>query len=135
MSYDENVLAVRRFLYRWNEETWHREMEAGLTPKESGAWTDYQVAFLKENYGTWKNEDLAAELQRTCGSIIHKAFSLGLKKDDTKLRWTPEDIQKMFSLKEQGYTWAEVGKVLGRTKGAVGAKDRELAKKRQLCYT
>jgi transposase-like protein len=50
------------------------------TPDQPTAWADAEEAFLVANYGTWKNKDLAAVLQKPVSSMRSKAMELGLVK-------------------------------------------------------
>ena len=49
-------------------------------------WSKKEVQFLKDNYATMKNQDIADKLGRSRTSLVDKALKMGLEKDPVYLK-------------------------------------------------
>jgi len=61
-------------------------------------WTAGEIEFLKREYETRPNLEIAHELDRTVKSIVSKAHNLGLKKSSARLReMGRENVSQRYS--------------------------------------
>lgn len=51
-------------------------------PKARRRWTQWEIDYLKKHYPTRTSADIATWVHHPVASVIHKAFELGLRKDE-----------------------------------------------------
>lgn len=72
---------------------WQKVREMGLRAKpEVNHYTEYEINFIKENYGKMKHVDIAKILQRNAGSINNLAKQLGLT-NKVIVEWNEKEIE------------------------------------------
>jgi len=94
-----------------------------MKPKRSRRrWTDEEIAFMMDHYGTMSIKEIARELGRTENAIKNKAKKLGLSKLP---QWSDEEIKLLVGLYGR-LPAEEIAKILGRSKDAVYHKAMRL---------
>lgn len=68
-----------------------------------------------KNMGSLDIESILAVLQKLNRVSQNKQASM-------RFKWTPAATERLLALKQDGYTYAEIGKKMGITKGAVRNK-------------
>jgi len=82
-------------------------------------WSDWEVEFLRENWGKLKIQEIAERLGRTGDTVKWKAKTLGLPR--LRREWTEEELK--FLRENYGkLPDGEIAERLGRSKGAVTFK-------------
>ena len=101
-------------------------------------WTDKRLKFLKENFNTMTNQQIADSLGLKITSVRHKCYELGLYKMTLEY-WTDEQVDFLLkNYKEKGGTeLAEIFnkkwyKDKGWTKKHIEKKRRYLKLKRKI---
>ena len=87
-------------------------------------WTAEEETFLKKNYQTMTQKQLADKLNRKIGSIRWKAEKLGLKKVEER-EWTEKEIKFLIE-NYQNMSDRELAKKLNRTKSSILHKRQRL---------
>lgn len=114
-----------------------------LKKKRADAWTDEQVAFLKENWEQMTSKEVAAAIGRTRSATTSKALELGIKKSDEAAKalrrrligqiqrkdgWTPEQLEYLKSHWES-QSAQEIAYKIGRTAASVKTRANDLGLK------
>ena len=81
------------------------------TIKEQPNMTTQQI----KNMGSLDIESILAVLQKLIRASQNKQASM-------RFEWTPAATERLLALKQDGYTYSEIGKKMGITKGAVRNK-------------
>ena len=81
-------------------------------PKEP-AWSDSEIAHLRENYGKVSVREIAEALQRPPKAVRTKAHRLGVQARDTPRPWTDSDTEYLVANYEHMPT-LEIARTLGR---------------------
>lgn len=61
-----------------------------MFPIKGKPWAPHEVALLRKYFPKKTNRDVALYTGHTVKSVAKKAFSLGLKKENTGIRWTAD---------------------------------------------
>lgn len=81
-------------------------------PKEA-AWSDSEIAYLRENYGKSPVREIAEALQRPPPAVRTKAHRLGVQGRDTPRPWTDSDAEYLAANYEHMPT-LDIARALGR---------------------
>jgi len=84
--------------------------------KKSKEWSAEEEGYLRCNYHTVSNKQIAAVLGRTASMLHHKAKRLKITAPNY---WSPEEIETLRQLWQEGKTCREIGETLGKTEHAV----------------
>lgn len=113
-----------------------QSMATRLNLVKSRAWTADELSILKKHYQKLPTSQVTELIgTKSLAAVKGKARSLGLRKNylnrsnktksnnaqrSLKLpRWSAEDIEKLRTLWMQGHSKSEIGRILGKTKGAI----------------
>jgi len=84
MSYNENVIAVARFIKHWNLDSkkWPGDAKPLMerTSSKRFDWLGWEEEYLVANYNHMMGQDIADHLGRTLQSVRKKAFEMHLTK-------------------------------------------------------
>lgn len=82
-------------------------------------WNDEQITYLKENYGTIPNKDIADYIGKTSDAVAYKGGRLGLSA--IKNNWSDEDVEVLMS-NIDSMSYIEIAELLGRSVKSVANK-------------
>lgn len=94
IKYNRNLQSLISSLQQW-----------GVHEYKINRWTKEEIKFLKENYKTMSDQDIANTLNRTESGVVSKRSELKLKRDnfcDGKISWTYDKVKNKCL--ELGYT-------------------------------
>lgn len=93
----------------------------GLAREKHSRWSDDEIDFLCENFGTMSKTEIAEHLGRTKASVSGKSQDLQLSSGRNKL-WTRKEITTAVDMYKAGYTCREIAEKLGRNEKCVASK-------------
>jgi hypothetical protein len=106
-----------------------KDVSKGYLGRDSNwrIWTKREIVLLRMHYKKMTSSDIAALLDRSCGSVATKARNLGLRKAKVWTTQEKELLKKIYRRRPLG----EVAQIFGRSMEAVSnqARKMEIAKK------
>jgi hypothetical protein len=102
-----------------------RQIHLNELKGRSKGWSAEEEEYLRHHYHTLSNEQIAVVLGRTASMLHHKATRLKITAPNY---WSPEEIETLRRLWQQGKTCREIGETLGKTEHAV---DHAVAKQQR----
>jgi hypothetical protein len=100
-----------------------RELNLPKRPRPN-VWHEWQKDFVAENWGTLSQEEIAKHIGRSVRGCQNMAAILDLT--PRAYRWTTDMVNTLFSLHEQGFSYAVIAARLGVTKNAAVGKGNRL---------
>jgi hypothetical protein len=115
----KDILPYLRFRREEVEEKLARLLEMDHRASRH-RWTEWEIAYLKENYGKVPPKTIAENLGRhTVKAVWMKAKQLRLVKPRVVKRWTIKEVEQVRFLKRRGLTIQKIALQLGRTRDSV----------------
>lgn len=104
----------------------------------TGIWTEENINKLIELHRQGLTySEIARELGITKNSVtskVQRLINLGvLESRMDHILWTEEDLDKMFKLRADGKTWAEIGEFFGKSSNTCQVTFSRLLERRQKC--
>lgn len=117
------VPAIAPLLERTEEAVYAQCRKLGLQVMQRRVWDDESVALLRELFaGGLTDAKIAAEMERTIGSVRWKLDELGLHRPEAAGRWNESDKKTAERMLGEGASLAEIGRAVGRSASSVKAK-------------
>lgn len=88
-------------------------------------WEKKEDDFLKENYQTMTDNQLAESLNRTKTSVSHRLYRMNIKRRNLK-KWTAEDEEKLVKLFNNGHQPTAIAEQMGRSNHSIHKKINKL---------
>ena len=104
----------------------------------TGIWTEENINKLIELHRQGLTySEIARELGMTKNSVtskVQRMINFGiLESRMDHILWSEEDIEMLFKLREDGKTWAEIGKFFGKSSNTCQVTFSRLLERRQKC--
>lgn len=91
------------------------------------AWTANDDEKLRRMIGKkqYTYPEIAKELRRTEGAVKRRLLDLGISEKPVRLpnkKWTDQEVEMLLDMVDQDFTWAQIGKAIGRSALSVRGK-------------
>ncbi len=113
--------SIGRSLSRSAPSIGMRRLQLGLRKWHRWGSEEDATLVVKAAAGV-SNKVIATELGRSPATVQQRREALGLGRRDRGAPWTPQGDALLLRLRESGRSWREIGRELGRTKGAAATR-------------